>query len=202
MRSYLEAEGVSFYLKAVSGSRAEDYALLSWLAQDEAKAKIRELVTVDEGKGNDIGTPRGRQQPLSSSWFKRADAAAVARLRGNTVTFFKNRAKTRAGENARTTFEDHRKKLKGEDFSGNGCWIPLNTKATNAFSHKRSIAYLANRFSLPILRNFFAGRGIDMNDDNYAISEMVQVVWRTAIRNNEPIVLYIPSERMRCLFKL
>ncbi len=42
MRSYLEAEGVSFYLKAVSGSRAEDYALLSWLAQDEAKAKIRD----------------------------------------------------------------------------------------------------------------------------------------------------------------
>ncbi|WP_109312475.1 hypothetical protein [Ruegeria sp. AU67] len=118
------------------------------------------------------------------------------------MTFFKNHAETRAGENAWTTFKDHRTKLKGEGFSGKGCWTPLNTKATNAFAHKRSMAYLANRFSLPILRNFFADRGIDMNDDIYAISEMVQVIWRTTIRNDEPVMLYIPSERMRGLFRL
>ena len=41
-----------------------------------------------------------------------------------------------------------------------------------------------------------------MNDDVYAISEMVQVIWRSAIRNDEPIHLYIPSERMRNLFEL
>ncbi len=63
-------------------------------------------------------------------------------------------------------------------------------------------ADLANRFSLPILRNYFADQGTAMNDDVFAISEMVQVIWRTAIRNNEPVMLYIPSERMRTLFQL
>ena len=204
MRSYLEAEGVSLELKAVSGSRADGYHLVACQdhSEREAKAKIRELITIYEGNGNGIGSPIGREQPLSSSWFKRADTATLKKLRGNTVTFFKNHAKTRACDNAWTTFKDHRSKLKGESYSGKGCWIPLNTKATNAFAHKRSVAYLSNRFSLPILRNFFAHRGIDMNDDVYAISEMVQVIWRSAIRNDEPIHLYIPSERMRNLFKL
>lgn len=204
MRSYLEAEGVSLTLKAVSGDREHGYQLVAWgdCNEQQIKVNIRDLVKIYEGKGNDIGTPKGRQQPLSSSWFKRADATTLKRLRGNTVTFFKNHAKTPSGFNSWTTFKDHRPKLKGAGYSGSGCWIPLNTKATNVFAHKKSMAYLANRFSLPVLRNYFAGRGIDMDDDIYAISEMVQVLWRTAIRNGEPVSVYIPSERMRNLFKL
>tara|TARA_R110002074_G_scaffold176448_1_gene339993 strand:- start:296 stop:1618 length:1323 start_codon:yes stop_codon:yes gene_type:complete len=204
MRSYLEAEGVSLNIKAVSGDRKLGYRLVAWddCNERQIKANIRQLVTIYEGKGNDIGTPKDRKQPLSVSWFKKADAAALKKLRGNTVTFFKNHAKTPAGSNSWATFKDYRTKLKGEGYSGKGCWIPLNTKATNVFAHKRSMAYLANRFTLPILRNYFAGRGINMNDDIYAISEMIQVLWRTAIRNDEPVTVYIPSERMRVLFKL
>ncbi|MEO9682941.1 MAG: hypothetical protein ABJF86_03140 [Tateyamaria sp.] len=203
MRSYLKAERVSFEMKAVSGDWENGYRLVCWHDHNEAeiKASIRELVNVYEGRGNDIGTQVRNEQPLSSSWFKRADAATLARLRGNTVTFFKNHAKTRSRENAWTTFKSHRTELKGAAYSGPGCWIPLNTKATNAFAHKRSMAYLANRFSLPVLRNFFTKKGIEVNDDLFAISEMVQVLWRTAIRNGEPVHLYIPSERMRGLFK-
>jgi hypothetical protein len=204
MRSYLEAEGVSVDLKAVSGDRESGYQLVPWHEHSEGgeKSKIRDLITVYEGKGNLIGTPNGKEQPLSASWFKRANAETLTKLRGNAVTFFKNHAKTPAKDNAWTTFKDSRAKLKGEGFSGSGCWIPLNTKATNAFAHKRSMAFLANRFSLPVLRNFFVGRGIEVDDELYAISEMVQVLWRTAIRNGEPVMLFIPSERMRSLFKL
>jgi len=204
MRSYLEAEGVEMNLRAVSGNRVQGYHLVPWNGHSERiqKAAIRELVTVYEGRGNDIGTPTGRRQPLSSSWFKNAETASLNKLRGNTVTFFKNHAKTRSHENAWTTFKEHRTKLKGEGYSGKGCWIPLNTKATNAFAHKQSMAYLANRFSLPVLKNFFENRGIEVSDDLYAISEMVQVLWRTAIRNGEPVMLYIPSQRMRALFNV
>jgi hypothetical protein len=41
-----------------------------------------------------------------------------------------------------------------------------------------------------------------MSEDIYALSEMIQVLWRTAIRNDEPVMFYIPSERMRGLFHL
>ena len=38
-------------------------------------------------------------------------------------------------------------------------------------------------------------------EDKFALSELVQFVFRSAIRNNKPIDVYIPSKRMRDLFE-
>jgi hypothetical protein len=38
-------------------------------------------------------------------------------------------------------------------------------------------------------------------NDLYAVSEMVQFVYRSAIRDGRPITLYAPSDRMRRLFQ-
>ena len=40
-----------------------------------------------------------------------------------------------------------------------------------------------------------------VHDDLYSLSEMVQLIWRSRIRKNERIYVYIPSSRMRSLFK-
>lgn len=40
-------------------------------------------------------------------------------------------------------------------------------------------------------------RNIKLDEDGYALSEMLQFIWRSAIRNGEPIEIYIPSKRMR-----
>ena len=37
-------------------------------------------------------------------------------------------------------------------------------------------------------------------EDKFALSELVQFVYRSAIRNGKPIDVYIPSKRMRDLF--
>ena len=39
-----------------------------------------------------------------------------------------------------------------------------------------------------------------VSQDDFALSEMVQWVWRSAIRDGKPITLYIPSDRMYQLF--
>lgn len=38
-----------------------------------------------------------------------------------------------------------------------------------------------------------------MNEDVFALSEMVQWIWRSAIREGNPINIYVPSARMRDL---
>lgn len=43
--------------------------------------------------------------------------------------------------------------------------------------------------------------GFPLDRDEYAISEMVQFIWRSSIRNGEEIHLYILSKRMLNLFK-
>jgi len=35
--------------------------------------------------------------------------------------------------------------------------------------------------------------------DAYALSEMIQWIWRTQIRNGEPVCVYMPSKKMRVI---
>lgn len=61
--------------------------------------------------------------------------------------------------------------------------------------------YMINRYLNPYVKKFFEGYNIMVDEDGYALSEMIQFIWRSAIRNNEPIYCYIPSKRMRDLLQ-
>jgi len=200
MKSYLEAEGLKFNMMAIGPAGA----LVSWSENSEAatKAKLRSLVTIYDGKLNSIGRSDGKTNPLSSSWFKRAKLPDFAKLKQATVSFFKYTAQTPSALNAWTTFKERRPKLKGTRYGREDNWIPLNAKATNEYIGKRSLAYLANRFSLPIIKAYFEDRGIAVNDDVYALSEMVQWLWRSGIRRGDPVTVFVPSDRMRRLLRL
>lgn len=208
MRAYLEAEGVSFDMRTVV-DKGRKLAPWSSSAEREAKDRIRKHLKVYEGRLNDVGTPtRGsRNNPLSKGWFTRGGSITNAKLQAATTNYF--RWHTRNGTDTRyfawTTFKAQRKALVGKGYRHHTQWIPLNAKATNDFRHKTVLAYLANRFSIPEIRGYFESRGVDVYEDLYALSEMVQWLWRSAIREDrEPrdVHVYVPSERMRELLKL
>jgi hypothetical protein len=53
----------------------------------------------------------------------------------------------------------------------------------------------------PALTNFFKCTiGEQPDSDLFATNMMVQFIFRSAIRNGQPITVYIPSKRMRHLF--
>jgi hypothetical protein len=74
-------------------------------------------------------------------------------------------------------------------------------RATNKYKDKVSLAYLANRYGDPDIHRFFGARGVTLSDDVMALSELVQWVWRSTIREGNPVTVFIPSARMRWLFK-
>ena len=51
------------------------------------------------------------------------------------------------------------------------------------------------------VNQFFAQHEIIMDADKYALSEMLQWIWRSKIRNGGEIWIYIPSKRMRKLLQ-
>ena len=61
--------------------------------------------------------------------------------------------------------------------------------------------YTVNRFLNPYIKKFFAGKNVTIDEDKWALSEMIQFIYRSAIRDNKPIYCYIPSSRMRNLLK-
>jgi hypothetical protein len=54
-----------------------------------------------------------------------------------------------------------------------------------------------NKYINAVVKTFFDSKGIQTDEDTYAVSEMLQFIWRSAIREGNEIWVYIPSSRMR-----
>lgn len=155
---------------------------------------IKNLLNIYEGSANNIGK---HKSAFSVSWYSSRKSTQFRTLSKTTSNIFTRVFKTISEFNGYATFKNYESKVKGGGYSKG--FIVLNSRATNEFSSKRSMAYLVNRFYSPQVVNFFKYRGVELNQDLWALSEMIQWIWRGCIRNNEPLNLYIPSKRMRKL---
>lgn len=139
---------------------------------------------------------------LSKSWFSRRgyDHPDIKSLRSNLKKYFQDVTNGDANTRLWTSFKDDQGKLtdrKTGRFRNN--FLQVSARATNEYRERTDIAYLANRFVDPNLMKFFATKDININAEHFALSEMLQWIWRSAIRDDKPINLYIPSSRMRKL---
>lgn len=87
------------------------------------------------------------------------------------------------------------------DENGLRCWVASNARATNSFSNRHTLAFMLKVSPNPEISKYFGKRGASLSSDTYALSGLIQWVWRSAIRKGEPITLYLPSPRMRRLFE-
>lgn len=155
----------------------------------------KKLITViEDEKLNAIGNNRGS---LSMSWFSRnAKTALMKQLQNNINNFFKNIVKgTPINQKLWTTFKEYSDVVKGKGYTN--AFVPINIRATNDYKESTAVAYIANRYMKPTLKHFFEVSGIEVDEDTYALSELIQFIYRSAIRDGKPITVYIPSKRMR-----
>lgn len=136
---------------------------------------------------------------LSSSWFMKANRIILKSIKNNILNYFKNIVKGKSEENMWTTLKTAKEQLKGDGYSKG--FVELNARATNKYKHKKNLAYVYNRYLNPIEAGFFKKYGIEVNEDLYALSELLQWTFRSAIREGKEINIYLPSERMRKLLK-
>ena len=125
-------------------------------------------------------------------------------LQSHLYNVFHNEYQVKQNSTMWTCFRGNKK---GTDryriaLSGKGytkSFIPCNCKATNQYSECYNLAYLIDMVCNPNVVKFFQQHNIEINEDLYSLSFLLQWIWRSRIRNNENINLYIPSERMRGL---
>lgn len=155
--------------------------------------KIKDLIQIySSPKLNKIGDGKFA---LSSSWFDRNKKDGCQELKKNTYNFFRNIASTHSGKALWTTFKSAKSDLKGKGFSKG--FVPINIRATNEYADRVAVAYLANKYFHPLIKTFFKENGVTVDEDKYALSELIQFIFRSAIRKGQEIIIYIPSERMR-----
>lgn len=137
---------------------------------------------------------------LSKSWYDRRgyDHEDIRALRNNMKRFFQGVPNGSSETRLWTCFKGDVGKLvdaRTGRFRNN--FLQSSARATNEYRNRTDIAYMVNRFADPNITKFFASKEVAIDTQDYALSEMLQWIWRSAIRDDKSIQLYIPSKRMR-----
>ena len=134
---------------------------------------------------------------LSMSWFKRG-GDDIDQLKKNVGNCYNNIWRdVPANRRLWGSYKGACGQVKGKGYTK--AFVTFNAKATNKYRKRDCLVYLANIFMNVEERKFYELHGIVINEDMFALSIMVQWIWRSAIRDGGDITLYIPSRRMRTL---
>ena len=159
------------------------------------KLRLNELINVYEGNLNEIGQNR---YALSSSWLEKTKNQNA--IKKNAYNYLTNKTNARSTNSLWTTIMHSKKAIAPRNYAK--AFIPVNARATNDYKDRYNLAYLANRYMLVMHKTFFELNGVKVDEDTWALSELIQWVWRSRIRDEQSINIYIPSSRMRNLLKL
>lgn len=165
---------------------------------------LREMIHIYENpRFNAVGNSR---TALSATWFKNhsADSAQIIDLKNNIYNFFNNFERKhgkalRCDEKLWTVFKKKTKQLQGRGYTKRH--IGCSVKATNRYRDSIALVYAVNMFLQPDIKKFFSENQIEIDEDKWATESMIQWIWRSAIRDQKEIWIYIPSSRMRNLLK-
>jgi hypothetical protein len=200
-KAYLDIHGLTYDLKSVvkAGDR---YELVEWDPDLDGAIieKARELISIYEGPANNIGWKTGRSQPLSKNWYLR-NRKLGRQVMQATKDWLRRRARATASEAIWTVFKPIYNEGRNAPAGYKKSWLSTTTRATNEYRERRAVAYLVNVFFRTPVARYLYTMGIQLDEDLFALSEMVQFIWRSRIREGKPIDVYIPSSRMRHLLK-
>ena len=206
---YYDYYGVEYRYLYTEGTEVGNYHFVETCRNYISKYDYRKLINIiEDAKLNMIGDS---MSALSKTWYKRNESnVLLTQLKNNTLNFFNNKPivynestykweKSKSSNNIWTTFKDYKEKISGKGYAKG--YIPSNMRASNEYRDRTAVAYLVNKYFNPFIKNFFVSNGIEVDEDGYALSEMLQFLWRSGIREGKRITVYIPSRRMRNLLE-
>lgn len=158
---------------------------------------IDRIRIIEDDRVNNIGDVRSA---LCVNWFKsrRRNNGSIKAL-GRNIHWAAYQEGAKSADAMWTVYKEHKDMIDTNGYKGG--FVSCNCRASNEYCNRWFAAYCVNVFINPVVKRYFESRHIYLDSDGYALSEMVQWVWRSSVRSGGDIVLYIPSSRMRQIFK-
>lgn len=119
-------------------------------------------------------------------------------LKNNQLSFFEKVIKQFGGTKNDCMWGTY--KIAASKLEGRGLrkkFVPFNSKATNEYRTKKYVSYICDLHLSPQLTRFFKKHNIGYDEKAWALSTMLQFIWRSQCRDGKEIQIYIPSFRMR-----
>lgn len=193
LKNYFDLYNIKYELKSIK--KTEDkYNIVDYFVPDTSIYINK--INILQGKLNE--NIYQKQNGLSVTWFNsKINKEKIAQLGRNVKNYFGNILQAKSETIMWTTFKDYKSKLKGKGYSNQ--FVSCNCRSTNDYIDCYNLAYCVNIYLHPAVIQFFKQRNIHIDEELYALSEMIQWIWRSRIRKGEKINIYIPSARMRNL---
>jgi hypothetical protein len=193
MRCWLDLNEIPYTIK--------DNEQLGLLPECKVKEMVRSNLTLLTNRN--LEAKQQRPTTLSKGWFDKAKKEEIdsykAMLRSCVVS-----QKAKAGEIFWTTYKDYQVRMQGTGYTKGvsddmPAFLPMNIRATNDYRNYTLCMYAVNIFKNPVEVNYLKDNGIEVDEDTYALSEMIQFIWRGCIRQGKPMKVLILSQRMKNL---
>ena len=151
---------------------------------------------IDHEKLNEIGKDK---YAITQKWFNEHKYdGLVDQLRRSVVNFFRNLTpngnSNSTHNNLWTTYEEFREEIKGKGFVKAFTYLSNDTEKD--YSDRTNLEYIANIFYPVTIQNNF-----EVTENQYALTELLQFMFKSALSKGNEIWIYIPSKRMRNLLK-
>lgn len=216
LAAYMSIYGLSYDKCSAERTESGGFRLCPYDDGKDRKSALFPLVNIYAGELNRIGN---KTNAFSVNWLKGRSLEQIRAIQ-NTMRNYKGQMKAPTDSVMWTTIKQndiHKKleKTKGfkyirqltaeeqrlpdEEKRKLQCFVSCTARATNNYSERTTLLYLLNRYLPPEIEKYFSRRGSPIDENCFATSELLQWIWRSAIRNGQSINLYIPSSRMRNL---
>lgn len=193
LKSYFDLYNLTYTKKSICKD-SKGYQIVDYFIPNTSVYK--DMIKVYDGKLNN-NFPQKRTG-LSATWFRaKINRDNMKQLKKNIYNYFSNIIKAKSDTIMWTTYKECISRLKGKGYTNS--FIPCNCRSTNEYVTKTNLAYCINVYLHPAVSQFFKQHGVYINEDLYALSELLQWIWRSGIRDDKHINIYIPSNRMRTL---
>lgn len=190
MATYFKKHGLEYEYVDIGGSgykTARDVAHLIEVVDD---VKLNSI-------GDAVSLSATNAKVDAKSGGKLGKSAVKTTLKNNLHNLINQKWKARSDDRLWTCYKDQ------SAFVANGKYgkqfLPFNYKATNEYIEVHHVAFMLDVYQNPTIQQICRQRGVTSNEDHFAISTLVQFIFRSAVRNGEKIKLYLPSPRMRGL---
>ena len=174
--------------------------------EKEWKKKVRGLISIGELPS----TKRVKDEKLSLS-YRWHSSSSTAEQRNIVARALRGVVEKHGAENVIYTMpkDAHSPEVDGRrnrrrvysQWIKDSTFLHARARATNLYSDRDTAVHAYNRYANLQLVSYVSGYGGEVNHNDFAIAELVQWLWRTSIRNMEPVTFYFLSNRMERLFR-
>lgn len=203
---YYNLFNFEYEFRSVKYSEDSGYQLVDYVTPaNEDRKHLKELITIHYSTPrdkNDLNLIGDKPSVLSKKHLLdvKTKQHLKKKFKDNGYNFYFHKVKVKPAQVIWTSFKAMEKPLPIKGLKNR--FVAVNARATNEYADANTCIYFGNRYMNPIIKRFLIDKGLKVNEELFALSEMLQWLFRSAIRNDEPITVYIPSKRMRELLEM